>query len=109
MKVGGRNYRIRDIVVLPDGTVRRRKLRFFIFSHHNLRKEESADLVSTGVEAVAAGTGTSPHAKLSGEARTYAAEAQLELIELPSPEAIQKFNQLADLGKKVSALTHITC
>jgi len=30
-------------------------------------------------------------------------------VVLPSPQAVEKFNQLTDEGKGVAALIHITC
>ena len=107
--IGGRKYRIRDVIIFPDGTVKRRKLSRWIFSHHSIRKEEIAELAAAGAEAVVVGTGAFPWAKLSREARNYTSEAYLELADLPSAEAIQKFNQLADVGRSVGAIIHIMC
>jgi hypothetical protein len=55
------------------------------------------------------GTGTNGRAKVAPDAVSYAQDAKLELVILPSREAVGKLNQLADEGKHVAALIHITC
>ena len=107
--IGGRKYRVRDIVILPDGSVRRRRLGFWILSHHKFRQEELAELTSQGAETVVIGTGRFSLAGLSARARDYASEKGFELVALPSREAIVRYNELAGLGKKVGALLHIAC
>jgi len=106
--VGGKKYR-RDLVLLPDGTVKQRKGGFWIFGSHNLKMKEIEELSRTGAEEIVIGTGTNPRARLSNEARSYATQAQLQLHTLPSYQAVTKFNHLIDLGKRVAAIIHITC
>ena len=106
--VGGKKYR-RDLVLLPDGTVKRRKGGFWIFGSHNIKKREIEELSRSGADEIVIGTGTNSRAGLSDEAKNYVTQAQLQLHTLPSYEAVPKFNHLVDLGKKVAAIIHITC
>ena len=106
--VGGKRYR-RDLVLLPDGTVKQRKGGFWIFGSHDLKKMEIEELSRAGAEEIVIGTGTNSRARLSTEATSYATQAQLQLHTLPSYEAVPKFNHLVDLGKRVAAIIHITC
>ena len=106
--VGGKKYR-RDLVLLPNGTVKQRKGGFWIFGSHNLKMKEIEELWRAGAEEIVIGTGTSAKVRLSNEAKNYATQAQLQLHTLPSYEAVPKFNHLVYLGKRVAAIIHITC
>ena len=106
--VGGRKYR-RDLILLPDGTVKQRKGGFWIFGSHSLKRKEIEELSRAGAEEIVIGTGTSSQARLSDEARAYAEQARLQLKALPSYDAVPEFNRLVDLGKRAAAIFHITC
>jgi hypothetical protein len=107
--IGGKTYR-RDVLMLPDGTVklRRGSIRFGIGSHV-IKKGEINELVKANPEVVVVGTGTNAWAQLASDAELCVKEAKIKLIALPSKKAAEKFNQLTDEGKKVAALIHITC
>jgi len=106
--IAGRKYR-RDIFLLPDGTVKQRKGGFWMFGSHNIKRTEIEELARVGAEVAVVGTGTSSKAKVAGEAESFAREAKLELVVLPSHDAVKKLNELLDQRKKVAALIHITC
>ncbi|MGB3128881.1 MAG: MTH938/NDUFAF3 family protein [Dehalococcoidia bacterium] len=106
--VGGKRYR-RDVILLPDGTVKQRKGGFWIFGSHSFKKNEIEELSRAGAEEIMIRTGTNSKAGLSNEAKSYVGQAQLQLYTLPSHEAVPEFNHLVDLGKKVAAIIHITC
>jgi len=80
---GGKRYR-RDLVLLPDGTVKRRRGGFWVFGSHNLKKREIEELSRAGAEEIVIGTGTNSRARPSNEARSYATQAELKLHTLPS-------------------------
>ena len=107
--IGSKTYG-RDILILPDGTIKRRRAstRFGIGSHV-IKKGEINELVKANPEVVVVGTGTNAWAQLASDAELCVKEAKIELIALPSEKATEKFNQLTDEGKKVAALIHITC
>ena len=106
--IDGKQYG-HDVVVLPDGTVKEREASKAKFGGHTIGKAEIEELAKTKPETVIVGTGTNGMATLSPEARLYGREAKLNLVVLPSSEAIAKLNQLVDEGKRVAALIHITC
>jgi hypothetical protein len=100
---------IRDLVLLPDGTVKRRKGGFWVIGSHCIKKEEVEQLFASGAQAVVIGVGVFSRARLSADAANYAKSQSAELFVLPSRDAVSKWNQLADEGKKAAALIHITC
>ena len=106
--VDGKKYR-RDLFLLPDGKVKQRKGGFWIFGSHDIKKREIEELGRASAELIIVGIGTNSQARLSGEAKSYAEQAKLELHILPSSEAVSNFNELLEQGKKAAALIHITC
>jgi len=100
---------IRDLVLLPDGIMKRRSGGFWIIGSHRIKKEEIEQLFVSGAEAVVIGVGVLSRARFSDEAKNYAEIQSAELFVLPSRDAVRKWNQLADEGKRTAALIHITC
>ena len=107
LTIGGKKYR-HDILVLPNGAVRRRGGLWGKGSGHIVEIDEMKKLVRTNPEVVVVGTGAGGEAYLAAEARLCANEAKVELRVLPTPEAVQIFNQLVDGGRRVSGLFHVT-
>jgi hypothetical protein len=104
--IDGKKYR-RDVIIYPDGMVEKRKGGIWMFGSHSFKKEEVEEL--KGAEVAVIGLGTSARAHLSGAAKDYAQESNLELLLLPSYEAVSKLNQLIEQGKRAAAIFHITC
>jgi hypothetical protein len=100
---------IRDLILLPDGAMKRRSSGFWIIGSHHIKKEEVEQLYASGAEAVVIGVGILSRARLSDEAKNYAERQSAKLFVLPSRDAVRKWNQLADEGKRTAALIHITC
>lgn len=108
-RIGERRFWVRDILICPDDTIRRRPLGRWLRHHHGIGKEDIAPLVAAGATTVVVGTGVFSMAKVKDEARTHAQGAHVELIVLPSPRAAEKFNELQAAGLKVGALLHMMC
>jgi hypothetical protein len=106
--IGGTKH-IRDLILLPDGTIKRRSGGFWVIGSHCIKKEEIEQLFASGVEAVIIGVGVLSRARLSDEAKNYAERQSAQTFVLPSRDAVRKWNQLADEGKRAAALIHITC
>lgn len=106
--VDGKKYR-KDLIFLPDDTVKQRKGGFLMFGSHDIKKQEIEELFQAGAEVALVGIGTSSKARVSDEGKNYAQEANLELSILPSHDVVEKWNQMLGQGKKVAALIHITC
>jgi hypothetical protein len=104
-----RTKHIRDLILLPDSATKRRSGGFWIIGSHHIKKEEVEQLFASGAEAIVIGVGVLSRARLSDEAKTYAERQSAKLFVLPSRDAVRKWNQLADEGKRTAALIHITC
>ena len=100
---------IRDLILLPDGVMKRRNGGLWIIGSHNIKKVEVEQLFASGAETVVIGIGILSRARLSDEAKSYAEQQSAELFILPSRDAVRKWTQLAEEGKKAAALIHITC
>lgn len=106
--VDGKEYDY-DVVVTPKGQLKPRTSERDKFGSHSLSKDELEKLHKDGAEIVVIGTGTSDLASLSTEAEDFAKQKKLRLMALSSHEAIKAYNKLADEGKRVGAIIHITC
>jgi hypothetical protein len=106
--VDGKQY-VYDVLILPDGTVKEREHSKARLGNHTIGRAEIEELAKTKPETIIVGIGTSGMATVSPDARLYGLEAKLNLVIVPSLEAVEKLNQLVDEGKRVAALIHITC
>lgn len=106
--IDGKTYG-RDVIMLPDGLVRERKGGFWKFGSHIINKEEIRELVAANPEVVVLGVGTNARANLVSDSLFALKRANVERIILPSPDAVERLNQLVAEGKRVAALIHITC
>lgn len=106
--IDGREYHY-DVVVTPDAALKPRTREEDKFGSHTFEKGEFSDLIDGGAEVIVVGTGTDDLARLSKGAKDYLREAGVELMQLASGEAIEKYNELVEKGRKVGAIIHITC
>ena len=106
--VDGKQYTF-DVVISPDGTVKEREPSKGRVGSHHIGCNEIESINKGAPDAIVVGTGASGLAKLASEAEVYLQQVNPNLIILPSPQAVQKFNKLTEEGKRVSALIHITC
>jgi len=106
--INGRKYGC-DVLIFPDGTVRKRRDGFWKFGSHAIKRIDIEELVRVKPEVLVVGTGTNGRARLTSEAEAYARAANISFTSAPSSEAIQQLNQFIDQGKQVAALIHITC
>jgi len=106
--VDGKEYDY-DVVVTLKGELKPRTKERDKFGSHSFNKDELEKLYKEGAKIIVIGTGTSDLASLSTEAEGFAKQKGIKLITLPSSEAIERYNELADEGKSVGAIIHITC
>ncbi len=106
--VNGRKHR-HDIVIFPDGTVKRRKGGFLMFGTHAFKLKEFEELCRHEMDALVIGRGTDDVARITEDARRFIENKRITLFEYASEEAIQKFNELVKNGKTVGAIIHVTC
>ncbi len=76
---------------------------------HRIADWEIEQLLSNGPEAIVIGTGQSGALSVSDEVKRKIESAGAEVISAKTPEAIEKYNELKEKGKKVNALMHATC
>jgi hypothetical protein len=106
--VDGKQY-IHDVVILPDGTVKEREASKGRLGSHTISWREVVNIINGQPEVIIIGTGTSAMAKLTEDVGINIRRANLNLVVLPSYQAVERFNQLTGEGKRVAALIHITC
>ncbi len=106
--VNGKKHR-HDVVIFPSGAVKKRKGGFLMFGSHTFKREEFEELFKEKMDVLIVGTGTNGVAKISEDAKSVIDKAKVELMVLPSQEAVEKFNELIQCGKKVGAIIHVTC
>jgi len=106
--ISGNKY-IRDLILLPDGTIKHRSGGFWVVGSHCINKDAVRQLFDSGAKTIVIGVGILSRTHLSDEAKKYAGKQSSELVVLPSRDAILKWNQLTDEGKRAAALIHITC
>jgi len=111
IEIDGKRYG-KDVLIDSQGGISKRKGGFLKFGSHNISKEEVEDLAASKQkpDLLIVGLGTSSAAKLDPAAETWAGEAGIELVAIPSAEAVERFNRELEKGdRKVAALIHITC
>lgn len=106
--IDGKKYR-KDILILADGTVKKRKGGFLMFGNHEIKREELEGLGRGQPEIMVVGTGTDGAAHVGAEAESWAKANNVNLVVQPSYDAVAKLNELAEQKRRVAALIHITC
>lgn len=106
--VDGKKHR-HDIVIFPNGEVKRRRGGILMFGSHLFKQKELEELCQHEVDVLIIGTGTDGVAKVSEDAKKFMENKKITLIELPSEKATQEFNRQTIEGKKVGAIIHVTC
>jgi hypothetical protein len=106
--VEGKKYR-RDVLIFPDGTVKKWKGGFLMFGSHKIKKRELDELSQGHPETIFVGTGTNCTAHMATETESWARGKNLSLLVQSSHDAIARLNGLAERKKKIGGSTHITC
>ena len=99
----------RDVLIFTDGTVEQRRGGLWLFGSHNIKRNEIERLLRDEPEVVIIGTGTNGKAHIAPKAESWLKTKKLEVLVLPSYEAVTKLNEMVDQSKKVASLIHITC
>jgi hypothetical protein len=106
--IAGVNYG-HDVLIRLDGQVdkRKKKLSKALYgTSHVLSLAEAQYIFETGAEKVIYGTGQYGRAGLSPEAETFFAQNNCPVELLPTPQAVEAWNQT---DGAVIGLFHITC
>jgi hypothetical protein len=102
--IDGRTY-YNDVIVFWDGEIKEART----FIRHLFGNNEFQELMRKGPEVIVVGTGDSGFLKVSDEVRKLCKQKNVELVEMISKRAIEKFNENLKRGKKVIGFIHTTC
>ena len=94
----------RDVIVRPDGVTPD----WWRRDGHNLVPEDLADALEQTPEVLVVGCGAHGVLKVPDRTREWLASKGIELVELTTPEACDRYNEFAP-AKKVVAGLHLTC
>ena len=100
-----------DIIVRTDGSVEPRDkshAKQEYGTSHVIDEREVESVLDPDCEALVVGTGQYGVAGLTPGARKMLKERGIECYELPTPEAIKKYNEIF-LEKRTAAIMHVTC
>jgi hypothetical protein len=78
-------------------------------SGHQVDVEDVRDIVEHEPEVLVLGKGSPGLMQATSGLREMLRSRGIELIELPTDEAVQRFNALRDEGRNVCAGFHLTC
>jgi hypothetical protein len=100
-----------DVLVSPDGTVRRRKKKLskaVYGTSHTISLDEVKYVYAhgEGAETLIIGGGQYGRVRLSPEAAEYLAHKQCDVVLLPTPDVIPAWNEAKGT---VIGLFHVTC
>jgi hypothetical protein len=101
--IDGRTY-TRDVMVTPSGVIPE----WWRKEGHSLAPEDLAEVVRAAPEVFVMGCGAHGVLKVPEGTRRWLAEMGMDLVELPTPGAVERYNRLTP-EKKVVAGLHLTC
>jgi len=79
--------------------VEKRKGGFWKFGSHSINKAEIEKLLQSKPEVLVIGTGTKGKAELTADADALIKESKLEVVVVPSGDAVERFNQITRPGQ----------
>ncbi|MEM7821791.1 MAG: MTH938/NDUFAF3 family protein [Candidatus Aenigmatarchaeota archaeon] len=95
----------KDVIISYKGLVKEIQTQI----RHLISKKEFSSILSEKPEVIVVGTGIEGDMEISSDVQKIAEQKGILLLSFPSLEAIKKFKQLYESGKKVVAYIHITC
>ena len=101
--IDGKGYED-DVIITADGV----RPNWWRKDGHDVKLFDLADVLDPKPRLIIIGTGTSGMCSVSDEVRSYCNSQGIELVELPTPEAVVEYNELTDKAGVLVAL-HLTC
>lgn len=98
-----------DVLIQLDGQVKKRKKKLskaIYGTSHILSLDEAKHIYEKGTQRLIIGTGQYDNVRLSDEAADYFKRKQCQVEMLPTPNAIQAWNETEG---SVISLFHVTC
>jgi len=109
VKINGKEYKQALIVgekVMPREV---EKVKQVYGTDHVIASWEEELLFSENPEVILIATGWSGVLKISSKFKIQSSKLGIEMIEVLTPRAAKKYNNLISEGKRVNALIHTTC
>jgi len=106
--IAGERYE-HDVLIRLDGRIdkRKKKLSKQVYgTSHVIALAEAEQVYEKGAEMLVVGTGQSGLVSLSPEAEAFFREKACTVVLLPTPQAIQRWNELKEWA---IGLFHVTC
>jgi hypothetical protein len=106
--IDGNKY-THDVLIRPNGEVKKRKKKLskaIYGTSHTISLEEAKHIDKMHANTLLIGTGQYGRVKLSAEAEEIFAKKGCEVILLPTPQAIQVWNEME---QEAIGFFHITC
>ena len=101
--IDGQTY-TRDLIICPDGI----RPDWWRVEGHSLRPEDLEAVIGLQPEVLIVGCGRDDRLRVPQETRSWIRQRGIELIELPTGEACDRYNELAGQSKVIAGL-HLTC
>lgn len=102
--INGQTYDY-DIYIVQNGEIKK----WWREESHLIDKEDINLALSDKPKILIIGTGAYGVAKVSDQAKNLTQKNGVELIILPTPQAVEKYNQLKKDGQIITAYLHLTC
>ncbi len=102
--VGGKEYRS-DVVVGEEVIVEN----WWRKEGHRVCVDDLGWIEKADAEVVVFGTGAYGRVKVDEDVVSFLKERGVQVLILPSKEAVEKFNELKRSGRKVVLAVHLTC
>lgn len=100
--VDGKHYP-HDVWILADGSIRRRD------RDHEFTLNELYFLLEGKPELVMVGTGQSGCVRVDKEAAELAVKQRVKIIDDITPDALKRYNEAVNAGRRVAGAFHVTC
>lgn len=101
--IDGKTY-TQDLILTPEGV----QADWWRLESHRLQLPDIAAALATKPQVLIVGTGQPGRLRVDPELSRYLAEQGIELVELPTAQACQRYNLLASRQRVVAAF-HLTC
>ena len=104
IRIDGREYRS-DLIVYPDHI----DDKWWRKEGHLLRMEDLAAVFFLKPDVLIVGQGLPGLMKVDGRVEEYCRQNNIQMISLPTAEAVKKYNEAANKKPLVIAALHLTC
>lgn len=104
IKIDGKEFRS-DLIIYPDHV----DDKWWRREGHLLQMEDLTEVFSSKPEILIVGQGLPGLMTVDKNVEEYCRELNIELINLPTPGAVSKYNELANKKPLVIAALHLTC